>query len=84
MLGHAARTLKEALALADEDLDALTALLDVRVVAGDAELADELWPKVRRARAAGGATGSSRRSPTAAAERQRAAGSDRGDARART
>ena len=46
-LGQATRTPKEALALADNDLDALTALLDVRVVAGDADFAFELRDKAR-------------------------------------
>ena len=45
--GHGARTLKESLTLADADLDALTALLEVRVVAGDAQLAAELEQKAR-------------------------------------
>ena len=39
VLGHSARTVKEALALADADLDALTALLDTRLIAGDGDLA---------------------------------------------
>ena len=47
VLGQSVRTVKEALALADDDLDALTALLDVRLVAGDATLADELDRRVR-------------------------------------
>lgn len=42
VLGHATRTVKGALALADRDLHALTALLDGRVVAGDATLAHDL------------------------------------------
>ncbi len=41
-LGHAVRTVKEALALAANDLDTATALLDVRLIAGDAAVADEL------------------------------------------
>ena len=48
MLGQSVRSVKEALALADDDLDALTALLDVRLVAGDAALVDDLVGKVRR------------------------------------
>jgi [protein-PII] uridylyltransferase len=44
-LGQATRTPKEALRLADEDLDALTAMLDIRVVCGDAEFAHELHRK---------------------------------------
>lgn len=35
VLGHAARTAKETLRLADHDVETLTALLDVRVVGGD-------------------------------------------------
>ena len=46
-LGQATRTPKEALALADNDLDALTAMLDIRVVAGDQDFAFELRDKVR-------------------------------------
>src|SRR5215207_4972618 len=46
-LGQSVRTVKEALAVADDDLDALTALLDVRFVAGDRELATELARRVR-------------------------------------
>jgi [protein-PII] uridylyltransferase len=45
--GHGARSVKESVALADEDLDALTALLQVRHVAGDAQLTEELERKVR-------------------------------------
>jgi [protein-PII] uridylyltransferase len=45
--GHGARTVKESVALADSDLDALTALLDVRVVAGDAALANKLQSAAR-------------------------------------
>ncbi|MDQ1458842.1 MAG: [protein-PII] uridylyltransferase, partial [Actinomycetota bacterium] len=45
--GHGARTIKESIALADDDLDALTALLDVRVIAGASELGEELEGKVR-------------------------------------
>src|SRR5688500_7187866 len=47
-LGHGVRTVKEALALAASDLDTATSLLDVRLVAGDADLCDEL---ARRAEA---------------------------------
>jgi len=47
VLGHAVRTPKEALALADEDLDAMTALLDLRFVAGDEGLADEVRSRGR-------------------------------------
>ncbi len=45
--GHGARTVKESIALATDDLDALTALLNVRVVAGAPELAAELEGKAR-------------------------------------
>ncbi len=48
VLGHSARTVKEALALADSELDALTALLDTRLLAGDDELLDDMMSKVRR------------------------------------
>jgi [protein-PII] uridylyltransferase len=44
-LGHGVRTVKEALSLASTDLDTATSLLDVRLVAGDAGLADELARK---------------------------------------
>jgi [protein-PII] uridylyltransferase len=44
-LGHAVRTVKEALQLAANDLDTATALLDVRLVAGDSALSDELARK---------------------------------------
>ena len=45
--GHGARTVKESVALADDDLDALTALLEVRPIAGAADLAAELEHKAR-------------------------------------
>jgi len=49
VLGHAARTAKEALRLAESDLETLTSLLDVRVVAGPATAeADALVHRVRR------------------------------------
>ena len=35
VLGQSVRTVKDALAIADEDVDAMTALLDLRLVAGD-------------------------------------------------
>ncbi len=44
-LGHAVRTLREALNLAADDLDTATSLLSVRTVAGDEGLADELRAK---------------------------------------
>ena len=48
VLGHAARTPREALRLAEQDLDTLTSLLDVRVVCGEA--ADDARTLVHRAR----------------------------------
>ncbi len=42
VLGHSLRTPKEALALARDDLDTLTSLLDLRVITGYAELAEDL------------------------------------------
>src|SRR5688500_7003964 len=44
-LGHAVRTVKEALALAASDLDTATSLLDVRLIAGDSALSEELTRK---------------------------------------
>ena len=41
-LGHAVRTIREALALASDDLDTATSLLQVRHVAGDEGLTEEL------------------------------------------
>lgn len=41
-LGHAVRTIKEAMSLASDDLDTATALLSARCVAGDEKLANEL------------------------------------------
>jgi len=48
VLGHSTRTVKEALSLADSDLDALTALLDTRLVAGDDALFEDLSDRTRR------------------------------------
>jgi [protein-PII] uridylyltransferase len=48
VLGHSARTVKEAMALADADLAALTALLETRTVGGDPGLGDELDAQARR------------------------------------
>ncbi|MEX1009065.1 MAG: [protein-PII] uridylyltransferase [Acidimicrobiia bacterium] len=48
VLGHSTRSVKEALALADTELDALTALLDTRLLVGDDALLDETMDKVRR------------------------------------
>jgi [protein-PII] uridylyltransferase len=47
VLGHSVRTPKEAMAVAETDLDALTALLETRVVLGDAVLAAELAARAR-------------------------------------
>ena len=47
VLGHATRSAKEAVALADDDLDALTAMLDLRVVVGDADFAAGVRDRVR-------------------------------------
>jgi [protein-PII] uridylyltransferase len=44
-LGHSVRTVKEALALGADDLDTATSLLDVRHLAGDRALSDELAGK---------------------------------------
>jgi [protein-PII] uridylyltransferase len=44
-LGHAVRTVKEALALAADDLDTATSLLSPRLLAGDESLAGELTDK---------------------------------------
>jgi [protein-PII] uridylyltransferase len=46
-LGHATRTPKETLALADEDLDAMTAVLELRVLAGDVDFALDLRDRGR-------------------------------------
>ena len=45
--GHGSRSVKESVALADADLDALTALLEVRHLAGDPRPVAELEAKVR-------------------------------------
>ena len=47
-LGHATRTVKQALNLADRDLETGTALLDVRFIAGDRVPADELASQARQ------------------------------------
>ncbi len=44
-LGHAVRTVKEAITLASDDLETATSLLSTRFVAGDTALADELAAK---------------------------------------
>jgi [protein-PII] uridylyltransferase len=45
--GHGARTVKESIALAGDDIDALTSLLDVRLIAGEPELAFDLERRAR-------------------------------------
>ncbi|HEX4903060.1 MAG TPA: [protein-PII] uridylyltransferase [Acidimicrobiales bacterium] len=45
-LGHAVRTVKEALALAVEDLDSATSMLQARHLAGDASLTEDLRARV--------------------------------------
>lgn len=47
VLGHATRTRAEALDFADRELDGLTAMLDMRLVAGDARAAGDLSARVR-------------------------------------
>ena len=44
-LGHAVRTIKEALALSSDDLETATSMLSCRLVAGDPQLNDELTAK---------------------------------------
>jgi [protein-PII] uridylyltransferase len=46
-IGHAVRRPEEALALAADDLDTATALLDVRVLLGDAEFVEEVAARAR-------------------------------------
>ena len=46
-LGHAVRTIDEALELAADDLDTATSLLDTRLIGGEARLVDELQKKAR-------------------------------------
>jgi [protein-PII] uridylyltransferase len=47
VLGQAMNTVKEEVALAERDLDALTALLDARLVIGDSELFGDLVTRIR-------------------------------------
>ena len=47
-LGHATPTVKEALRLAQDELDSATAYLDARLVAGDAALVEELLGGAKR------------------------------------
>lgn len=46
-LGHAVRTIDEAIELAADDLDTATSLLDTRLIGGDARLVDALSKKAR-------------------------------------
>lgn len=46
-LGHSVRTVKEAIDLANEDLDTATALLSARLLAGEQALVDELLDAIR-------------------------------------
>jgi len=46
-LGHAVRTIDEALELASGDLDTATSLLDIRLIGGEERLVDELAKKSR-------------------------------------
>ena len=46
-LGHAVRTIDEALELASGDLDTATSLLDIRLIGGEQKLVDELASKSR-------------------------------------
>lgn len=48
VLGHAVRTPKEALALAASELDALTVLLDLRIVVGEKTLTGDLLERAHR------------------------------------
>src|SRR5680860_229302 len=48
VLGHAVRSTKDALRIADRELDAMTSFLDARFVTGDRALADDLVEKARR------------------------------------
>jgi len=47
VLGHATRTVRDAIDLAETDLDSLTALLEVRHVAGSSDLTDEVTERGR-------------------------------------
>jgi [protein-PII] uridylyltransferase len=48
VLGHSVRTVKQALDLADEDLDAMTSFLEMRRIVGDEALLADLTERVRR------------------------------------
>lgn len=47
-VGHSVRTVDQSIRLAKEDQTILTSLLDLRFLAGDTELADELYTRFRR------------------------------------
>jgi len=47
-VGHATRTIDQSIALAKEDQTILTALLDLRFLRGDKDLADRLYSKFRK------------------------------------
>lgn len=48
IVGHATRTVKEAVSVADADLQVLTSMLDARHLSGDEELTAELLERIRR------------------------------------
>ncbi len=55
IVGHATRTVKEAVGVADDDLQVLTSMLDVRHLAGDEALTTDLVDRIRQlARKRGG------------------------------
>ncbi|HJZ88114.1 MAG TPA: [protein-PII] uridylyltransferase [Polyangia bacterium] len=68
-VGHAVRDVAGAVALARQDLSACTALLDARLVTGDAHLADALQEATWRALAAAGSNDFVRRLAQEVAER---------------
>ena len=70
-VGQAVRTRDEAVAIARERLDALTATLDARVLAGDADLADATIADVRAVARDDPATFAARLREAAAARRER-------------
>ena len=47
-VGHATRSINECVKLAMEDLQVLTSLFDARVLCGQADLAQQLWLKLRK------------------------------------
>ena len=65
-LGHSVRTVKEALALAADDLDTATSLLSSRLVAGSEPLVGELVTKSARALAEAGQAVAGRDEPQCA------------------